>query len=136
MKKFVTLVVMLFLMCLNANAATSEFASGESVQKIQSRIDKIGFRLLNYNGIEKIFDFDTGKQKNAYSRFSDRQIVLYRGLYDRLDSDDEVAAILAHEISHSVDSYNGIFRGAFSSWSYAFSPKNTNIKQIRRLQII
>lgn len=134
MKKFIVLVSVLFLVCLNANAATSEFVSGDSIQKIQNRIDKIGFRLLNYNGIEKrtVFDFDTGKQKNAYSRSGDRQIVLYRGLYNRLDSDDEVAAILAHEISHSVDSYNGICRGAFSSWSYAFSPKKYEYKADKR----
>lgn len=130
MKKIITLAALLFLLCSNVYAATSEIINGDSVQKIQNRIDKIGFRLLNYNGIEKrtVFDFDTRNNKNAYSRSTDRQIVLYRGLYNRLESDDEIAAVLAHEISHSVDSYNGIFRGVFTSWSYAFAPKKYEYK--------
>ena len=49
-------------------------------------------------------------------------------MYNRLDSDDEIAAILSHEIAHSVDSYNGIFRGAFTSWSYVFAPKKYEYK--------
>lgn len=130
MKKIIIMAVLSLLLCPNANSATSEIVNIDAVQKAQTRIDKIGFKLLNYNGIEKrtVFDYDTGKQKNAFSRSRDRQIVLYRGLYTRLDSDDEVAAILAHEISHSVDSYNGICRGAFSSWSYAFAPKKYEYK--------
>ena len=130
MKKTIVLTMLLLMLCSNANAATSEIVNGDFIQKSQNRIDKIGFRILNYNGIEKrtIFDFDTRSIKNAYSRSTDRQIVLYRGLYNRLESDDEVAAILAHEISHSVDSYNGIFRGAFTSWSYFFAPKKYEYK--------
>ena len=130
MKKTIVLTMLLLMLCSNANAATSEIVNGDFIQKSQNRIDKIGFRILNYNGIEKrtIFDFDTRSIKNAYSRSADRQIVLYRGLYNRLESDDEVAAILAHEISHSVDSYNGIFRGAFTSWSYFFAPKKYEYK--------
>ena len=130
MKKIILLTTLLLLICSNVYAATSETISEDSIRTAQNKIDKIGFRLLNYNGIEKrtVFDFDASKQKNAYSRSRDRQIVIFRGLYNRLDSDDEIAAILAHEISHSVDSYNGIFRGSFSSWSYAFSPKKYEYK--------
>ena len=126
MKKAIILATLLFMLCSNVHAATSEVINGDFIQKSQNRIDRIGFRILNYNGIEKrtVFDFDTRNTKNAYSRSTDRQIVIFRGLYNRLESDDEVAAILAHEISHSVDSYNGIFRGAFTSWSYSFAPKN------------
>jgi hypothetical protein len=130
MKKAIILATLLFMLCSNVHAATSEVINGDFIQKSQNRIDRIGFRILNYNGIEKrtVFDFDTRNTKNAYSRSTDRQIVIFRGLYNRLESDDEVAAILAHEISHSVDSYNGIFRGAFTSWSYSFAPKKYEYK--------
>ena len=134
MKKTIVLATLLFLLCSNVYASTSEIINGEYIQKSQNRIDKIGFRILNYNGIEKrtVFDFDTRNAKNAYSRSTDRQIVVFRGLYNRLESDDEVAAVLAHEISHSVDSYNGIFRGAFTSWSYSFAPKKYEYKADKR----
>ncbi len=130
MKKIVVMLSVLMLFCANAYAASNELVTNESVKKAQMKIDQIGFRLLNYNGIEKraVFDFDTKDTKNAYSRSSDRQIVLYRGLYNRLESDDEIAAVLAHEIAHSVDSYNGIMRGLFYSWSYHFAPKKYEYK--------
>lgn len=130
MKKAIILASLLTLLSTNVYAGTSEVINGDSIKQAQTRIDNIGFKILNYNGIEKrtTFDFDSKSNKNAYSRFSDRQIVLYRGLYNRLDSDDELAAILAHEISHSVDSYNGIFRGYFSDLSYYFAPKKYEYK--------
>lgn len=130
MKKIVVFILFVGLLCTSVFASTSEVVTGDSIKNAQNRIDQIGFRLLNYNGIEKrtVFDFDTRSVKNAYSRTTDRQIVLFRGLYNRLESDDEVAAILAHEISHSVDSYNGILRGVFTSWSYTFAPKKYEYK--------
>lgn len=130
MKKVVILASLFVLMCTNVYAGTSEIINGDSIKQAQNRIDNIGFRILNYNGIEKrtTFDFDTRSVKNAYSRFRDRQIVLYKGLYYRLESDDEVAAILSHEISHSVESYNGIFRGYFTDLSYYFAPKKYEYK--------
>lgn len=100
----------------------------------QKRVDKVGFTLLNANGIEgrTVFDYNISSKKNAYTRLADRQIVIYKGLFYRLESDDELAAILAHEISHSVDSYNGIFRGFFSGMSYVFAPKKYEYKADKR----
>lgn len=137
MKRFgVVFLLFTFLSICNASYAffDKEFVNNQSVIESQNRIDRIGFNILNSNGIEKrtVFDFDVSKTKNAYSRHSDRQIVMYRGLYNRLSSDDEVAAILAHEISHSVDSYNGVLRGYFSIWGYAFSPKKYEYKADKR----
>lgn len=137
MKKFgiISFLLALIFTCSSCYAHTSsEFVNNQSVIESQNRIDRIGFNILNSNGIEKrtVFDFDASKTKNAHSRYSDRQIVMYRGLYNRLSSDDEVAAILSHEISHSVDSYNGIFRGYFSSWGYTFSPKKYEYKADKR----
>ncbi len=130
MKKIFVLISLFGLLTSSAYAGTSEMVSGESVRKAQLKIDQIGFKLLNYNGIEKrtVFDYNAKNTKNAYSRSTDRQIVVYRGLYTRLESDDEIAAVLAHEISHSVDSYNGILRGLFHSWSYCFAPKKYEYK--------
>ena len=86
------------------------------------------------NGIEQrmVFDYSPSRTKNATTSHRDRQIVMYRGLHERLKSDDEVAAVLAHEISHGVDSYDGVFRGYFSPLSYYLSPKKYEYKADKR----
>lgn len=134
MKKIVVMLLALFVSCTIANAGTSEVISEQNVLEAQNRIDRIGFNLLNSNGIEKrtVFDIDIKRVKNAYSRTSDRQIVIYRGMYIHLASDDEVAAILAHEISHSVDSYDGILRGYFTPISHHFATKKYEYKADKR----
>ena len=79
MKKIAILLSLLTFICTSTYAA-DEIISGEYIRKAQAKVDQIGFKLLNYNGIEKrtVFDFDTRKIKNAYSRSTDRQIVIYR----------------------------------------------------------
>ena len=130
MKKFLFFLFVFFSFAQYVGASTSEIINSDSIVNAQSKIDEIGFRILNSNGIEKrmVFDYNTKSNKNASSRYSDRQIILYRGLYNRLNSDDEIAAVLAHEISHAVDSYNGIFRGYFSNFLYSFAPKKYEYK--------
>jgi len=132
MKKFVLLFCMMFL--LGSAAIAGEVISNENTVESQNRIDYIGFKILNSNGIEKrtVFRYDISRTENAYSRNKDRQIVVYRGLYNRLNTDDELAAVLAHEISHSVDSYNGVLKGFFSPVSYAVAPKKHEYKADKR----
>ena len=136
MKKIIlSLALMIALIpCTNAYSYESEIISVDRLTKINKRIDEIGFRILNSNGIEKrtTFNYSTKKVKNAYSKHSNREIVMFEGLYIKLSSDDEIAAILAHEISHSVDSYQGILRGYFSNLSYYLSPKKYELKADKR----
>ena len=134
MKKLFQLLCVTLLLFFTSFAQCAELIDVNGVAEAQNRINKIGFNILNSNGIEKrtVFDFDTSKTKNAWTRYSDRQITMFRGLYNRLESDDEVAAVLSHEISHSVDSYDGIFRGFFSDLSYALSSKKYEYKADKR----
>lgn len=134
MKKVILFLCMLFAFNTSVQARSFEGVSNESIAKMQARVSQIGFRVLNSNAIEKrtVFFIDTSKDINAYSSSSDRRIVLYRGLYNMLGNDDEIAAVLSHEISHSVDSYDGVFRGFFSNWNYAFSPKKYEYKSDKR----
>ena len=137
MKKIVLLLCASLTVCTASYAFSvgdTDIISNQNVVETQNRIDKIGFNILNSNGIEKrtVFDFDISRTKNAYSRYSDRQIVLYRGLYNHLTTDDEIAAVLAHEISHSVDSYNGGLRGFFTPVAYHFATKKYEYKADKR----
>lgn len=116
MKKILLLFICLFMSFSNTFAAnTGYYISSAEAAKIQKEVSKVGIRLLNSNGLKNrtVFFFDANSSRKAYSIHRDRQIIIYRGLYVLLDDEDQLAAVLGHEISHSMDSYDGIFRGFF-----------------------
>ena len=122
MKKFLFLFVMIFF----AIPAFSMDIDLTKVGRQQKYINEIGFRILNANKIEQRTNFyyePNRKTVNAFSRFTDRQITVTQGIMAYIDSDDEMAALLSHEISHSVDSYNGLFKGYFYMFKYGFAPR-------------
>ena len=133
MKRIILLFTCIYL-SIAAFASSNDYISYEQSAKIQKHISEVGFKLLNSNGIEHrtTFNFDIRRVKNAGSRYKDREIILFKDLYNRLESDDELAFVLGHEISHSVDSYNGVLRGYFSFFPYAFCPKKYEYKADKR----
>ena len=133
MKKAILLLALLFSFG-TVSFADEIIISHQYIVESQKKIDEVGFNLLNSNGIEKrmVFDFNTKKVKNATTNNLNRQITVYRGLFDRMKTEDELAAVLAHEISHGVDSYNGILRGYFSGLTYRLSPKKYEYKADKR----
>ena len=130
------LLVILALLIFGAQVYASDnmFVSATELAKQERHINEVGFRLLNANGINTRarFILSTSKEINAYCTLNSRSIVIYRGLYTRLENDDELAAVLGHEVSHSVDSYKGIFRGAFFVVNYVVSPKKYEYKADKR----
>lgn len=78
----------------------------------QKNIMQIGYRLLNANNIDKrmTFMYVPEKKVNAYSCATTKNIVLNRGLMGYIENDDELAAVLSHQISHSVEQNSGILR--------------------------
>lgn len=98
----------------------------KNVNNQQKNINQVGFKILNANRIEKRMNFyfdPTQKNVNAWTSLSNRRITVTQGILSYIDSEDELAAILSHEISHSVDSYNGIFKGYFFSWKATIVPR-------------
>ena len=78
--------------------------------KREQKINLIGSKILNENKIPKrvIFRLTSGYYKvNASARYVDKQVSVYRGLLNYIDNDDELAAILSHEIAHDMDFYRG-----------------------------
>ena len=63
MKKFLLLIALLFMFCGYSYARNSEIINAQSVIDSQNRIDRIGFNILNSNGIEQraVFDFDISR---------------------------------------------------------------------------
>lgn len=87
---------------------------------IQTHIDNIGTKILNKNKINKRIIFTYNKQTkerliSTDKRLSKRQIIVYDGLYQSTQNDDELAAMLSREISTVMKSYSGIWGGRLDS---------------------
>ena len=131
MKKLLILLF-LFLFSLPANAIVIDTTKDGNVENY---INKIGFKILNCNRIPYRITFfynNNSKVINAYSSTTDRKIVIYKGIITIADNKDEIAAVLAHEISHSVDSSEGLWRGFFAGTKYLLSPKKYELKADKR----
>ena len=115
MKNFI-----LFLCILLASNVAFAADTLEEQNAIQARIDKVGTDLLNYNKIPKriVFTYSPKTKKALLSTdkaLTKRQVIVYDGLYQHIQTDDELAAMLAREISTAVKSYSGIWGGTLDS---------------------
>ena len=69
------------------------------------KIDTIGQRILAANGITERIAFRVKNNTETVNAYAERfgsvnTVSVYRGLLQHLDSDDELAALLSHEIAH------------------------------------
>ncbi len=100
MKKFLGILIAVFMSVqVSANAATN-WTTASNVQ----RVNTIGKNLLAKNKLPtkitfKVIETD---EINAFAN-ADKQICVYTGLLKFVDSDAELAAVIAHEIGHIVN---------------------------------
>ncbi len=109
MKKFFCLLVLLMV---SASGVFADELRLDKETQYQKKIMQIGFRILNANQIDKrmTFYYSTNKDVNAVTYLSSKQIAVYKGILPFLDSDDELAAVIAHEISHGIEAHKGLWR--------------------------
>lgn len=116
MRKFIVLLALLL-------SITPAFATEDNLAKeteIQTRIDSIAVKLLNHNRITKriIFTYSKKEKQKALSlnkALTKRQVIIYDGLYQHVQTDDELAAMMAREIATAMKSYDGSFGGWIDS---------------------
>lgn len=127
MKKLLLGLVTIILLCGQTvyAAELKSVSMYKTPMEKQRYINEIGFRLLNANKIKQrtYFYYSTKPVVNASSTRIGRTITLYEGLYRYMETEDEIAAVLGHEISHSIDSYNGILRGSLEFVPHIFMPR-------------
>lgn len=134
------ILILLFVLCMTGISTVlattySLLTTTKEMEVMQQHISEVGYNILNSNGIDKrmIFIFDnSAKTIDAGTSLFNRSIYLNRGMYNMLEGNDELAAVLAHEISHGVDSYDGIFKGVFSGCRYFFTPRKYEYKADKR----
>lgn len=128
MKKIV-LFALLISMGVNTAFAGSDQLVIEREGKYQKQVMQIGFRILNANQIENrmVFYYNNSKNVNAVC-YSVKRIDVYKGLLPFLDSDDELAGIMSHEIAHGLDFSDGYLR----RWGMTLKPKKYEEKADKR----
>ena len=84
--------------------------------EVESIVAKTGYRLLNANRIPQKITFvvDSSKNTNAAAYYKYSTVAVTKGMIQTVSDENELAAVLAHEISHAVDFRQGIFKGYFS----------------------
>lgn len=118
MKKVIIILVCLFLFSgvkvfaeiyefePNANMENYWEKNGLAEQKVLSVASKI----INANKLNKRIPIRVERKLsviNAYSSRMSKSVVIYSGLLQYIDNDDELASVLGHEMAHSLDSYDG-----------------------------
>ena len=131
----------LFIICVLLFTQSCTMALDEAQiakeQSIQNRIDDIGARLLNANKIENrvVFVYDEAEKKSRLEidpEVTRRQIVLYKGDYNFIENDDELAAYLARGILIASKSYRGLFNGYLSAFELKAAPKKFELAADKR----
>jgi hypothetical protein len=133
MKKYIFGILAIILM------ASPAFAQWDVVDMVQfqKRMNSVGFNLLNSSRIENRMTFKVINR--VYTRdmcsdvsFVNRTVWIKPSVFPYIDSDDELAGILSHQIAHGVDSYEGIFRGYASVLNYWVAPNKYDLKADKR----
>lgn len=102
MKKILNIILTLFLaLSLNSYAATN-WTTQSGVDKVNT----IGKNLLAKNNLPTKISFKVIEtdEVNAFAN-ADKEICVYTGLLKFVDNDAELAAVIAHEIGHIVNSH-------------------------------
>lgn len=117
MKKFVLVVSCLLCFTLQAQAfveidfepiSYKHFWENNGIY--EQKVLDVGNKILNANKINNRIGFVVTrniKVINAYSSYIDKSVNIFTGILPYCDNDDELAAILSHEIAHCLDYYEG-----------------------------
>ena len=132
MKKILVSILFLFLLNIGLQANAEPLNKSDYM-----RIQDIGNKLIQANKIKHRFTFNftsIGQQgvtpiidtsyTNDLNLHNNRCISLYFADYLRLSSDDEVAALMAHDLAQGEHSYTGILNGQLMFTKNGFFPFN------------
>ena len=105
MKRFIITVLSLFIFSVSVNAATNT-VNTTSVDSINTKVNTIGQKILTENKLPKEVSFNVVESStvNAYAD-ANNKIVIYTGLLNLVEKDEELAGIMSHEIGHIMKSH-------------------------------
>ena len=97
-------IVLLFAMVLLCNVAA--FAENWDSAAAVKRVNTIGTKLIVANGIGQAITFKVSDQAdvNAYANIN-KEVYVYRGLLEYVSNDEELAAVISHELGHILNGH-------------------------------
>lgn len=100
MKKIFVLIISLF--CLPLFAIAEDWNSESAL----NRVNSIGTKLLQANGVQQEIVFKVSEQEdvNAYANIN-KEVYVYKGLLDYVTNDQELAAVISHEVGHILNGH-------------------------------
>ncbi len=128
-KFFVSLIIFILISFIQPVSAWDV----KTTDELQTRMNEVGFRLLNANRIEQRFTFMAINRVYTRDFWTDvssvnRIVWVKPVVIPYIDSDDELAAILSHSLAHGVDTYEGVLRGYVSILNYWVAPNKYDAK--------
>jgi len=127
------LIVSLVILVLTAVVQPAFAWDVKTKEELQTRMNAVGFRLLNSNRIEQRYTFMAINRVYTRDFWTDvssvnRIVWVKPVVIPYIDSDDELAAILSHSLAHGIDTYEGALRGYVSILNYWVAPNKYDLK--------
>lgn len=100
MKKLLLIIFSLFLLPLTVLA--EDWNSAAALK----RVNTIGTKLLQANGVQQAIEFKVSEEEdvNAYANIN-KEVYVYKGLLEYVTNDQELAAVISHEIGHILNGH-------------------------------
>lgn len=101
MKK-ILLTILMVLVCGTSVFAAENWNSEAAI----NRVNTIGKKLIVSNGIGQAITFKVSDQAdvNAYANIN-KEVYVYRGLLEYVNNDEELAAVISHELGHILNGH-------------------------------
>ena len=105
MKKILITIFILFL-GLQANAATTTTTNWDSTAA-QKKLNNIAYKLIKANNLPDGISIKVSAEEeaNAYANIN-KEIYIYKGMLNYATTDEEIAAVISHEMGHIINGHN------------------------------
>lgn len=100
MKKILAIISILFL------STNFVFAEDWNSAEALKRVNTIGNKIVQANGVKQTIEFKVSDEAdiNAYANLN-KEVYVYRGLLEYVTDDQELAAVISHEIGHIINGH-------------------------------
>lgn len=130
---FVLFLIYLFTLILNSNYILKTYAASNinytnwNQDENLKRVNTIGTKILSANNLPQGITFKVSDDEsiNAYANIN-KEVYVFRGLLEYVTNDEELAAVIAHEIGHIVNSHSAK-QTIFNALISLFNPSTSNI---------
>ena len=119
MKKFL-IIFLLLLVGAKANAEAIIFETNVNMENYwkktgidTQKVQEVGYKIVNANKMDKYIVIRLVHNYNTINSFAnplEKSVNIYTGILPYLDSDDELAYVIAHEMGHNLDYYDSVFK--------------------------